>query len=44
MTVDNGSTTPIGVGRRCGGGVGVGGLASDDSGTLTFSDGTQRWW
>ena len=38
VTVDSGSTTPIGW-RRCGGDVGVGGLASDDSGTLTFSDG-----
>ena len=39
MTVDNGSTTPIGSAGAAAVALAVGGLAADDSGTLTFSDG-----
>ncbi len=39
VTVDGGSTTPIGASGASAVAFAVGGLASDDSGTLTFSDG-----
>ena len=40
VTVDNGSTTPIGSAGASAVALSVGGLSSDDSGALTFSDGT----
>ena len=40
MLVDNGSTTPIGRGGASAVALAISGLAADDNGTLTFSDGT----
>ena len=40
VLVDNGSTTPIGRGGASAVALAISGLAADDNGTLTFSDGT----
>ncbi len=42
VSVDNGATTPIGHSGASAVAFGVNGLESDDSGTLTFSDGTHN--